>query len=150
MDIGGHRIDTRIMRAKSILPVLAGLLAFSLPAWTDPPGRVGRISYIEGAVAFASVGSEKWETASLNYPMTSGDRISTAEGGRAEVQVGSTAIRVAQDSGISFTALDDQGIQVRLDRGTVSVRLRRVEPDTQFEIDTQTSSISLDEPVSSA
>ena len=147
MDRKAGLIDTHHMRGNGILPILAGLVLFGIPAWADPPARVGRISYLEGAVAFASDSSENWASASLNYPVTTGDRISTAEGGRAEVHVGSTAIRVAPDSGISFTLLDDQAVQVRLDRGSVSVRLRHIEADEQFEIDTQTSSITLSEPV---
>ena len=140
-------MDTHGMSARGIFAVLAGLLVFGAPAWADPPARVGRVSWLEGAVAFASDGSEKWETASLNYPVTSGDRISTAEEGRAEVHVGSTAIRLAPDSGASFTVIDDNTVQVRLDRGSLSVRLRRVDPDGQFEVDTQTMSISLKDPV---
>jgi hypothetical protein len=146
MDTWGGPVDTHPMSARGMLTVLACLLVPGAIAWAEPPARVGRVSYLEGAVAFASDSSEKWETASLNYPVTSGDRISTAEGGRAEVHVGSTAIRIPQDSGISFDVIDDEAVQFRLDRGSVSVRLRRIEPDEQFEIDTQTSSISLSEP----
>jgi len=120
--------------------------ALSAMAWADPPARVGRLSYLDGSVSFSPAAGEKWQAATLNYPLTTGNLLSTAAGSRAEVQIGSAAVLLAPDTGISFEALDDQATQVRLDKGRISVRLRRLGRELSFEIDTQTASISLSAP----
>ena len=45
----------------------------------DPPGRVARLSYMEGAVSFEPAGESDWSQASLNYPLTTGDRLWTED-----------------------------------------------------------------------
>jgi hypothetical protein len=68
----------------------------------DPPRRVGRVSYLSGTVLFAPASiDDEWSMASLNLPVTSGDHLWTDEGGRAEIHVGSTAIRLTE-----FTNVD--------------------------------------------
>ncbi len=120
--------------------------ALSAVAWADPPVRVGRLSYLDGSVSFSPAAGEKWQTATLNYPLTTGNLLSTAAGSRAEVQIGSARVLLAPDTGVSFEAIDDQTAQVRLDKGRISVRLRRLTGSQSFEIDTQTASISLAAP----
>lgn len=131
---------------KRIIPWLLGFFVMSVPLWADAPARAGRLSLIDGAVSFSAGGGDSWETATLNYPLSAGDRLSTAESARAEAHIGSTAVRLAPDSAITFEALDDQAVQVRLDKGSMSVRVRRMDPDQRFEVDTQTSTISIVEP----
>ena len=41
----------------------------------DPPGRVARISYIQGSVSFRPSGETDWFEASTNRPLTNGDSI---------------------------------------------------------------------------
>src|SRR5580658_6540008 len=60
----------------------------------DPPGRAARLSYVSGTVSFQPGSVEDWIPATLNRPMTTGDRLWTDEGGRAEVHLGSTAMRL--------------------------------------------------------
>jgi len=133
-------------KIKYALPVLFGLMLFSVPLWADPPGRAGRVSFIEGTVSFFSGDSGEPQAAALNYPLTTGDQLQTAAGARAEAQVGSTAIRIAGDSRITFDTLDDQTVQLRLDRGSISVRLRRLDADQSFVIAAQTASVTLTVP----
>lgn len=129
---------------KRVLLVLFALAASAGLAWADAPARVGRVSFLDGSVSFAAGGSDTGEPASLNYPLTAGDRLSTKGSSRAEAHVGSTAIRLAADSAMTFEALDDANLQVRLDTGTLSVRVRSLDPGERFEVDTQTASITLD------
>jgi hypothetical protein len=82
-------------------------------AWADPPGRVGRISLIGGSVSLYNDQYGEQQGAGLNWPVTTGDALSTASGSRAEVRIGSTAIRLDGDS--------------HLERG--SRRLRRLARD---------------------
>ena len=43
----------------------------------DPPGRVARLSDIEGSVSLQPAGVQEWATASLNRPLTTGDKLWT-------------------------------------------------------------------------
>src|SRR3989441_9759795 len=59
----------------------------------DPPSRVARLSYTHGNVSFEPAGTDDWVTAVVNRPMTSGDKLWSDNGGRAELHLGSAAVR---------------------------------------------------------
>src|ERR1700746_740680 len=92
----------------------------------DPPGRVARINFLQGAVSFqpAGGGDNDWVDAIPNRPITTGDRLWADNDGRAELHVGSTAIRLDRQTGISFLNLSDNIVQVQLSAGAMIVRLR--------------------------
>ncbi|HEV2419430.1 MAG TPA: hypothetical protein VGX94_16660, partial [Terriglobia bacterium] len=48
----------------------------------NPPARVARVSYISGKVSLQQAGVDQWSEASLNYPMTTNDRLYTDQGAR--------------------------------------------------------------------
>ena len=96
--------------------------------WGDPPNRVGRLNLISGTVSFHPESVDEWAPATLNYPLTIGDHLWTDQDGQAEVHVGSTAIRLASNTEISFLNLDDQTIQIRLSTGSLDLRLRQLGP----------------------
>ncbi|HWZ56683.1 MAG TPA: DUF6600 domain-containing protein, partial [Verrucomicrobiae bacterium] len=60
-----------------------------------------------------------------------------------EVHVGSLAIRMASETGISFLNLDDRTVQIQLAQGTIEVHLRRYEPGNAVEIDTPNLAFTL-------
>src|SRR5258705_11756671 len=78
----------------------------------DPPSRVARLSYAQGTVSFNPAGTDDSVSAVVNRPMTTGDRLWTDNGSRAEVQLGPAAIRLASNTGISSLHLDDRTTQI--------------------------------------
>jgi hypothetical protein len=102
----------------------------------DPPSRVARLSYTHGAVSFNPAGTDDWVSAVVNRPITTGDKLWTDNGSRAELHIGSAAIRLSGNTGFSFLNLDDRMAQIRITEGTLNVRVRRLENDETFEIDT--------------
>src|SRR3989449_172684 len=112
----------------------------------DPPSRVGRLSSLSGSVSFRPGSVDDWATATANYPLTTGDHLWTDAGARAEITIGSSAIRLASQSAFGFLALDDRTTQVRLSQGAVAVRLRHLGDDEAFEIDTPNGAVSLLRP----
>ena len=50
-------------------------LAFSGWVSADPPSRVGRLGYMTGGVSFSPAGENDWVQASMNRPLTTGDRL---------------------------------------------------------------------------
>ena len=112
----------------------------------DPPDRIGRVSDVTGAVSLLPVGQTDWSSASLNYPLTSGDALWADADGRAEVHAGASAIHVAPGTSLSFDAIADDLIQLRIGQGTVQVRLRELSSGDRYEIDTQAGAILLRAP----
>ena len=109
----------------------------------DPPGRVARLGYMEGSVSFEPAGENDWVGAVDNRPMTTGDKIWADRDSRAELQLGSAVIRLSQNTGISFLNLDDRTVQVQLSSGAINIRVRRLDRNDVFEIDTPNLAFSI-------
>src|SRR6266480_1760267 len=109
----------------------------------DPPGRVGRLSFVAGSVSFRPGDVDDWVAATVNYPLHNGDHLWTDSDARAEITVGSTAFRLAPLSAFGFLALDDRTAQVRLSQGLLNVRVRDLGDDESLEIDTPSGAVSL-------
>jgi hypothetical protein len=112
----------------------------------DPPGRVARLNYSQGSVSFRPAGEDDWVTAVANRPMVTGDDLWADEDSRAEVHVGSAAIRLGPKTGITFLNLDDNTTQIRLAQGSLIMRVRHVDDDDTYEIDTPNTAFSLLQP----
>jgi hypothetical protein len=112
----------------------------------DPPGRVARLNYSQGSVSFRPAGEDDWVTAVPNRPMVTGDDLWADEDSRAEVHIGSAAIRLGSKTGITFLTLDDNTTQIRLAQGSLIMRVRHVDDDDTYEIDTPNTAFSLLQP----
>jgi hypothetical protein len=128
--------------------VIGSLLASaSAIANTDPSTRVGRLSYLQGSVSFYGDRSEGWKPARMNYPVTSENSIWTEGPGRAEVRIGASAFRLADDTILDFVRLQDDYTQAYLQRGSLNVRTRNYGRDTYrdgFAIDTDMGRFTLE------
>jgi hypothetical protein len=123
------------------------LIAVSFAAaQDDPPGRVGRLNYVSGTVSFQPGGVEDWVTANLNRPLTTGDHLWVDRDSRAELHLGSSALRLSPRTLFQFLNLDDRTTQIRLSEGTLIVRLRELDQDEIFEVDTPNLAFSLLRP----
>lgn len=112
----------------------------------DPPSRAARLSYIAGTVSFQPGGVDNWVPAEPNRPMTTGDRLWTEEGSRAEMDLGSMAFRLNSRTNFTFVNLDDKTTQAQLSMGTLNIRLRRLAEDETVEIDTPQVAFTLLRP----
>src|SRR5579864_6196500 len=122
------------------------LFALSSPALADddPPGRVARLNYIQGSVSFQPGGETDWVQANPNRPLTVGDNLWSDRNSRGELHIGSTSIRIAGETGITFLNLDDRTVQIQLAQGTLNVHVRRLEGGDAFEIDTPNLAFTLE------
>jgi hypothetical protein len=123
-----------------LLPLLACMLFLALPGIAagqdDPPSRVARINLIQGSVSFQPAGTEDWLEAGPNRPLTTGDQLWADEGSRAELHLGSSAIRVSEQTGISFLNVADQAVQIQVAQGTADIRILHMWDNEVYEIDT--------------
>jgi hypothetical protein len=122
------------------------LLAFSSWAFADPPSRIARLGYMSGPVSFSAAGQDDWDQATLNRPLTTGDRLWSDAGARAEIQVGGAMVRMQANTGVSVLNLDDRIAQLQLTQGSLNVRVRRLEPNQVFEVATPNLAFTLRQP----
>lgn len=91
---------------------------------TPPPGRVGKLGLLSGQVTLIDLQTDEQQPASLNWPITSGQRLITAALARAEIRIGSLALRMDGDSTVDFPRIDDEVIQIVVRRGSLALRAR--------------------------
>jgi hypothetical protein len=140
--------STRKFLPHLVIPLFVlGLLAL-LPktaiAQDDPPGRVARLNFIQGSVSYQVSGDQDWVQADPNRPLTAGDNLWADQDARGEVHIGSTAIRMSSQTGISFLTLDDRTVQLQLAQGAIEVHVRNVTAGDAFEIDTPNLAFTID------
>jgi hypothetical protein len=109
-----------------LLLVLAGFF-MAATAWADPPGRVGRLSLIEGEVWIQDSSSDERFIASLNWPVTQATALETGYEARAEIRVGSSTLKFAPKTRVRFDQLDDEFIRLRVESGSVALHFRSSE-----------------------
>jgi hypothetical protein len=112
----------------------------------DPPSRVARLGHIDGSVSFQPAGESDWVEATRNRPMTTGDKLWADRDSRAEVQLGSSKIDLAANTGFTFLNLDDRTVQIQLSAGTINVRVYELDRDTDYEIDTANQAFVIQQP----
>jgi hypothetical protein len=123
---------------------VAAMAAWAQPG--DPPSRVVRLNLLLGPVSFRPGSVEDWAPATINYPLTTGDHLWTEAGSKAELHVGSTAIRMDGQTALAVLNLDDRVVQLSVTGGTVDVHIRNLDPEESYEVDTPNVAISLLRP----
>ena len=122
------------LAAWSLLFVVSMLWLLAAPglahAGTLPgelPGLVGRLSTVQGEVRWFDRDSAAWlgseQQPLRNWPLAAGDRLRTGRDGRAELRVGGTTVRLGADVDLTLQQLDDQRLDLRLQSGTLALRL---------------------------
>jgi Family of unknown function (DUF6600) len=126
-----------------LLLFVAAALPKAVVAQDDPPGRVARLNYMQGSISYQVSGDQDWVQADPNRPLTTGDNLWADKDSRGEVHIGSTAIRLASETGVSFLTLDDRTAQIQLAQGTIEIHLRDLTPGDDYEIDTPNLAFTL-------
>ncbi|MGC2515777.1 MAG: FecR family protein, partial [Terriglobales bacterium] len=103
-----------------------------------PEGKngVARISMIHGDVSTQRGDSKDWSAAALNAPVLAGDRVSTGDKARAEIQLDyANMLRLAEHSQANITQLTRSQIQIQLGHGMANYSVYK-NSDADAEIDT--------------
>ena len=133
------------------LVALIGTLALASPAGAQPPDgddiqqTVLRVAYVSGNVSYSRGDDpDGWQRASLNFPMTLGDRLYTAKGSRLELQTEGGAIFLAPGTDFASLNLTYAVKQFSLGAGSASFRIRQIDPGESFEVDTPNAAVTFD------
>ena len=132
------------------LPTAVLALALAAPslAWSQAaqtPERVLRLSYVEGVVQLQAEDAPA-PTTLPNRPLIPGDRLITQDGGRAELALDTSAVRLDAGSELRVQTLEATSVRMDLNHGVASLRLRELLEGETFEIATANASITLSEP----
>ena len=116
--------------------ILTSVVVLCAAAMADPPSRVARLQYMQGDVSVQPGGVNDWVAGVINRPMTTADRLWTDKDSRAELHLGTAAIRVSAETSLTLTNLTDETVQVELDQGTLNLRVRHLYRGEIYEVDT--------------
>jgi len=109
------------------------------PATTDQ--GVARISLIHGDVSTQRGDSGDWSAATLNQPVMGGDKVSTADGARAELQLDfANLIRLGPNSKANIANFTKKDIQIQLSEGILNYSVSK-DSEVEPEIDTPNVSV---------
>ncbi len=136
---------------RTTMKLLAGFVGASLITCTvfaqtqnDPPGRVGRLAFVEGTVSFHDDEDNGWTKAVVNTPLTTGDALWTEPNSRSEVSLAGTRIRMDGSTELDMSQIDDSVVRLQLAQGRVDVKTTTQMDSTQpYEIVTPRGTITL-------
>src|ERR1700722_2844735 len=113
---------------------------------SGPPALVGRISAITGPVSMQRADSQDWIDAGVNEPVSIGDAVYAPEGADARIQIGATDLDLKSDTEIDIATLDDNAGTIRLDSGSLDLRVSSVPTDDGLSIATPRGTVRLTQP----
>ena len=134
---------TRIICNLAIAAI--SFLGLAGAALADPPGRVGRLSYVEGTVSFHSPDSQDWSAAQLNYPISNSNSLWTEADSRAEVQAGDMELVMDESTQLDVSELDDSGTIISVPQGVLNIQIHTL-PQNIVQVQTSSGAINLKQP----
>ena len=142
---GSLRPLLRLLAAVAVASFAVGVPSASANDAVDPPARAGKISLLSGPVTQTDIRTGEQQDATLNWPLTSGQRLSTGRLARAEVRIGSLALRMDEDTEVDFARIDDELIQLVVLRGSATLRVRNRELLNEIDLLTPHERVVLDD-----
>jgi hypothetical protein len=132
------------MKKHILLPAILGLFFLSTLAWAAaPPTRLGALVYASGQVSWRAGDAGAWSPAMFNQPLTTGNELLTGNGTNAEIQIGSSYVRMDSGTELSVLTIDNASAQLRLLSGSVDVELHGQTAGRLFQVTTPDASASL-------
>jgi hypothetical protein len=134
---------------RSVAIMFAGIVGFAgvasaQPAASgDPPGRVGRLAFIQGTVSFHDRDQTDWAPAVANRPLTSGDAIWTEPSARSEISIAGTRVRLDSATQLDMLVIDDTDTRMQLDQGRLDIKTFTYDTHQPYEVLTPRGTVTL-------
>ncbi len=141
-------MNSTLMRGRALVALLGSLALASASQAQSPNGddiqqTVVRLAYFSGEVSYSRGDDpDDWQPASLNFPMTLGDRLYTTRGSRLELQTEGGAIYLAPETDLAALNLTYDVKQFSLGIGSASFRIRHIGSGESFEVDTPNAAVT--------
>ena len=113
-------------------------------AQSDPPGRIGRLAYINGPVSFHDEDQTQWAPAIVNRPLSTGDSLWTEPNARSEVSISGTRVRMDGATELDMLAIDDSQVRMQVPQGRLDIKAAAM--DRPYEIVTPRGTVALQQP----
>src|ERR1700687_1323480 len=115
---------------------LPGFFTVLSSAQVDVAPGVARISLIQGDISAQRGDTGDWSAAAVNQPLVGGDRISTGDGSRAELQLDhSNILRLGSNAQAKIATVQRVQIQVQVGQGLAYYTVFK-DSEAEVEIDT--------------
>ena len=143
-------MKSTLIRGRALVALLGTFALASASQAQSPDGddiqqTVVRVAYFSGEVSYLRGDDpDNWQPASLNFPMTLGDRLYTASGSRLELQTAGGAIYLAPETDLAALNLTYDVKQFSLGIGSASFRIRQIGSGESFEVDTPNAAVTFD------
>jgi len=116
------------------------IILFPVYSYPETLGAL-RISLIDGDVQINTEDTEEWVPASINMPLTDGDRIWVPEGARTELELrDGTSLRLDEKSALDILRIEKDSFQFYLNEGHLYANFRGLRGNL-LQIDTPLSSV---------
>ena len=128
--------------------ILAFALLVGAPAFAqqEPPARVGRVSFVSGALAYYGPGDTDWSVANTNFPVATGGWFATDPQSRAEIRIGADTLDIADNTQLEIADLRDRLMQIGVTQGRVNLHLPQLGKDESAEVEIPRGSVWLLQP----
>jgi hypothetical protein len=121
-------------RLLSLLLLFPALPGIAYGDALDPPEQVARLSFVSGEVLLRPATASAFSHASLNWPVSAGDRVATDDGDRAELSFASGTLRLDSGTDVTVLALDRSVATFLLAMGTIGVHVRELRRGEALEV----------------
>lgn len=115
--------------------LVAWMAAPGMPQDADPPRRAARLGFFTGTVSFRPATVDASTAAEMNRAVTTGDQFWSEADGRGELQTDNAVIRFGGRTNFAFEELNEQITLIKMESGTLSVRLHTLAPHEVFEVE---------------
>ena len=130
-----------------VLVALAVMAPMPARADDDLPPRVGRVAEVGGELFLAPQDApDQWVAIGLNYPVATGDNLWVGTDGRAEIDFGNGQFRLAGDTSLHLSRLDERNVALYVAQGRVILRVRVLDPGESVLVDTPNAQVALTRP----
>jgi len=92
---------------------------------------------MSGQVSVQPNGTDDWVEASTNRPLTNSDNIWADKDSRAELNLGTSRMRISSETSLTLTNVNNDVVQVSLHQGALNVHIRQIYGGEVYEVDTQ-------------
>ena len=117
---------------RSLASCLLGILCLFSSPMVAENSHPSRVSYVDGTVAVAHLGSSRWDLLERNFPVWKGDRILSERNSRAEIEFNSgTIMRLSSETGVIFEEVSSKQVSLQLLDGDLIVHKN---DDTPFVV----------------
>ena len=103
-------------------------------AQQDPPALAGRVAAVSGAAWYFDAERNVWSQLLRNQTIAQGDRLRVDPKSRVSLGVGSTSIWLDSGADLEIVQMDDDAVQLRLEKGALGLGVRALEAVQEYRV----------------